>query len=130
MNKQQIHKYEEALNAKKAELKVALGNREGIVILKSPDSIDEVRSAEDRDMEILKLDRSSKALDVVEGALGRIADGSYGICLCCKEPIKPKRLDAVPEAKYCVGCQDHITALVADGHEEEEALSIVIADAA
>jgi DnaK suppressor protein len=39
-------------------------------------------------------------------ALERIKDGSYGVCAECEKPISPKRLQAVPWAKYCVPCQE------------------------
>ena len=42
----------------------------------------------------------------VEEALERIADGSYGICLDCDEPIPPKRLAVRPAAARCVACQE------------------------
>lgn len=38
-------------------------------------------------------------------ALGRIDDGTYGICECCEEFIHPERLLALPEASMCLGCQ-------------------------
>lgn len=43
---------------------------------------------------------------LVNEALERIEDDSYGICVHCGESIQPKRLDAVPWAPYCVRCQD------------------------
>ncbi len=45
-------------------------------------------------------------LRLVEEALDRLASGHYGICLACDEPIPPKRLRALPWARYCVPCQD------------------------
>ncbi len=38
--------------------------------------------------------------------MGRIEDGSYGVCESCEEAITTRRLDAVPWARYCVQCQD------------------------
>src|SRR5947199_347842 len=35
-------------------------------------------------------------LQMVEGALSRIHDGSFGLCISCGEEINPKRLEAVP----------------------------------
>jgi DnaK suppressor protein len=64
---------------------------------------------------IRNLDRDSNMLRNVRGALARVADGSYGICLHCEEDIKLKRLDALPWAKYCIKCQE-----AADRHEFEE----------
>ncbi len=41
-------------------------------------------------------------LDDVELALGRIADGRYGLCQVCGQPISPERLEARPAATYCI----------------------------
>ncbi len=43
----------------------------------------------------------------VTGALGRLADGTWGRCLVCGEPIAAKRLRAVPEAVRCGQCTNH-----------------------
>ena len=43
-------------------------------------------------------------LQEVDEALDRIANGTYGICEECGEPIGLKRLDVRPVAKYCVPC--------------------------
>ena len=45
-------------------------------------------------------------LRAVEDALGRIEDGSYGTCEECEDRMSKKRLDAIPWARYCVGCQE------------------------
>ena len=34
-----------------------------------------------------------------------LADGSYGTCLNCHQPIPPERLSAVPETVRCLHCQ-------------------------
>jgi DnaK suppressor protein len=49
---------------------------------------------------------NAKELSLIEGALRRIEDGSYGICSHCAQPISPRRLQALPWAEYCVDCQD------------------------
>ena len=61
-----------------------------------------------------------KLLREITAALLRIEQGSYGICLECEEPISPKRLDAVPWARYCVKCQELIAARIARGEEVDE----------
>jgi DnaK suppressor protein len=40
----------------------------------------------------------------IERALEKIADGSYGVCDRCGEPIPPGRLEAAPESTLCVAC--------------------------
>ena len=47
-------------------------------------------------------------LRLIEEALDRLGLGDYGICLACDLPIPPKRLEAVPWARYCVHCQEEI----------------------
>lgn len=42
----------------------------------------------------------------VDEALDRLKAGDYGTCQSCEEPIPPKRLQAIPWAKYCVRCQE------------------------
>nr|WP_298164088.1 TraR/DksA family transcriptional regulator [uncultured Pseudomonas sp.] len=36
----------------------------------------------------------------------RLAEGSYGICLKCGEPIEPARLQVLPAATHCLACAD------------------------
>ena len=40
----------------------------------------------------------------IREALRRIAQGSYGVCVQCGEPIDPKRLAALPTATRCISC--------------------------
>src|SRR5271165_3695149 len=114
MTKTELEKFKAILEAKKAELSNAVRNREDIAIEKTPDAIDEVQLAGERELAIRNLDRESNLLRNVRGALARMADGSYGICLHCEEEIKPKRLNAVPWTKFCIRCQE-----AADRHEFE-----------
>ena len=44
----------------------------------------------------------------IQEALDRLALGEFGMCLSCEQPIAPKRLQALPWAKYCVKCQETI----------------------
>ena len=47
-------------------------------------------------------------LQMVEGALIRIGEGTYGECVSCGNEINSKRLEAVPWARYCIACQEKI----------------------
>ncbi|MGA3260160.1 MAG: TraR/DksA family transcriptional regulator [Bryobacteraceae bacterium] len=49
-------------------------------------------------------------LRMIEAALDRLNSGDFGTCLGCEEPIPAKRLNALPWARYCVGCQESIGA--------------------
>jgi DnaK suppressor protein len=106
MSSSEIARYRGMLEAKSREVAFGLSSREGIVIEKAADVLDEVQLAVERELAILNLDRESKLLRSVRTALARIEDGSYGVCLHCDTAINPKRLAAVPWAAYCVRCQE------------------------
>jgi RNA polymerase-binding protein DksA len=44
-------------------------------------------------------------LTQVEEALGRLEEGTYGICEVCGQPIHPDRLRALPYARLCINCK-------------------------
>jgi DnaK suppressor protein len=108
MNGNELIKYRKTLETKRAEISGALRNRGDIAVEKTPDLLEEVQLAADRDMVIHNLHRESGLLRQVQAALARIADGSYGVCQHCEEEIKPRRLEAVPWTAYCVRCQEAI----------------------
>jgi DnaK suppressor protein len=125
MTKNELEKYKTVLETRLAELSYALRNREDIAIEKTPDALDEVQLAGERELAIRNLDRESNLLRQVRGALARIADGSYGICNHCEEEISLKRLNAVPQTAYCIKCQE-----AADRHEFETSDTVEFATAA
>lgn len=47
-------------------------------------------------------------LAMVEGALERIREGTFGECISCGTEINPKRLDAVPWTRHCIACQEKL----------------------
>lgn len=106
MSKTELTKFRMILENKHAELARVLRNREAIAIEKSADALDEVQHAAERELAIRNLDRESGLLRQVRGALHRLDDGAYGICVHCEEDINPRRLVAVPWAQYCIQCQE------------------------
>ena len=106
MTNAEIKKYREILEAKQSELIYLLRNREGIEIEKSPDALDEVQRASERELAIRTLDRESSLLRNVRAALQRIDRGQFGVCMHCEEDISAKRMNAVPWTPYCMECQE------------------------
>ena len=47
---------------------------------------------------------NEKAVEDVTAALERMDEGTYGICERCQSVISAARLEAVPQARFCVGC--------------------------
>jgi RNA polymerase-binding transcription factor DksA len=43
-------------------------------------------------------------LGEIDAALGRVRDGTYGVCVDCSGPIGAERLEARPTAVRCVVC--------------------------
>lgn len=102
----EIEKYKTNLAAKHAELTPSLNKRDVIAIEKAADLTDDVQLAMEREMATQTLDRSSRVLRDVQAALRRIHEGSYGVCVHCEEEISQRRLNAVPWASLCIGCQE------------------------
>ena len=53
-------------------------------------------------------ERSSQrrtVLGLIEAALKRISDGSFGICVGCGDKIQDQRLQALPWTQFCLRCQ-------------------------
>ena len=50
-------------------------------------------------------DRAIQQLELVDAALHRLDTGTFGVCQRCGEPIAEGRLEALPWAAHCIGCQ-------------------------
>jgi RNA polymerase-binding transcription factor DksA len=48
------------------------------------------------------VDGERRILDEIDQALGRISDGTYGICVGSGKPISKPRLQAIPWTKYSI----------------------------
>ena len=105
MNKTELNKYRALLTTKQIELVPQLRKRDAIAIEKTPDLLDEIGLAAERELMTRNLERGSNVLRNVRAALSRIDEGSYGMCLNCEEEIGTKRLNAVPWAALCIECQ-------------------------
>jgi DnaK suppressor protein len=106
MNKSELNKFKTMLTAKQTELAPRLRKRDGIAIEKTPDALDEIQLATERELMTRNLERESKVLRDVRAALARIQQGTYGTCLDCEEEIGMRRLQAVPWTPLCIACQE------------------------
>jgi RNA polymerase-binding protein DksA len=50
-------------------------------------------------------------LEMVEAALARIEDGTYGICERCGQQIAEPRLQAIPYTPHCIQCASKLERL-------------------
>ena len=59
-----------------------------------------------RELDLGQKSRDRALLSVVDGALKRINEGTFGECLNCGQEINAKRLEALPWVRYCITCQE------------------------
>ncbi len=59
----------------------------------------------ERDHELIVVNNEREKLAQIDRALARIADGSYGVCESCGNPIGKMRLMAFPRATLCLTCK-------------------------
>jgi DnaK suppressor protein len=60
-------------------------------------------AAQQRDLALR--DRAEQQLALVDAALERLANGTFGTCVRCGNPIPADRLEALPWAPRCIDCQ-------------------------
>src|SRR5579864_1229206 len=106
MTKTELKAFRKALENRQAELGNGNRNREALAIETSPDELDRIQCAGDREWAMRNLERNSNCLREVRAALRRIDARTFGICVSCDENINPKRLAAVPWASSCIVCQE------------------------
>ena len=58
--------------------------------------------------ELRKADTGSARMNQIDEALRAIERGDYGLCQNCGAKIPIARLRAMPDAKYCVPCQEEL----------------------
>ena len=76
-----------------------------------PDPTDRASLEADRNFMLRIRDRESKLIKKIKKALGRIENGTFGICEACGENISMKRLKARPVTTQCIECKTKEEAL-------------------
>lgn len=82
------------------------------------DLVDQANAAWNREFNFALSDGERKQLLLIEAALQRLDDGTYGYCLHSGEPIALPRLEAVPWARYTVDVQEKIEKGLIEPDEE------------
>ena len=126
MNRIDLNHFRAVLRDGQTESAGYIHGREALALESSPDELDRIQNATERDYAIGALERRSSQWREITGALGRLDQGSFGTCASCHQAIHPKRLAAVPWALYCIACQqaeDHLREEPASGGEGHSLLS-------
>ncbi|MGB8645642.1 MAG: TraR/DksA C4-type zinc finger protein [Anaerolineae bacterium] len=69
------------------------------------DEGDLAMQAENKERELWLANDAKQRLELINKALARIANGTYGKCVNCGKPIPEERMVALPLAQYDVECQ-------------------------
>jgi DnaK suppressor protein len=72
------------------------------------DIADRAASSYNKEFLFHQSNNDRQLLNMVEGALNRIREGSFGECISCGKEINSKRLDAVPWTRHCIECQEKL----------------------
>ena len=72
----------------------------------TPDPVDLAVRNYSKNVMLAVSENESRQLMLVDEALLRIEDDEYGVCQNCENEINPKRLAAIPWARYCLDCQE------------------------
>jgi DnaK suppressor protein len=74
----------------------------------TPDPVDLAVRNYSKNVMLAVSENESRQLVLINEALQRIDDEEYGHCQNCENEINPKRLDAIPWARYCLSCQEKV----------------------
>src|SRR5882757_9902914 len=102
------HRYAQLLARRKQQLSDRVGDRlhrhgldlheEAGLPRRSEDTDDDASANSMREADVTELTRAARELALIDAAYERLANGSYGVCVDCDDPIVPERLQAYPEA--------------------------------
>jgi RNA polymerase-binding transcription factor DksA len=67
---------------------------------------DDATEAFDQAVDVALKRKLDGSLEEVEEALKKFDKGTYGLCETCGARIERARLEILPQARYCLGCQE------------------------
>jgi len=109
LNAKQIEAFTEQLLEWRNELEGGLNNSMQSMHREEqasfPDPTDQATMESDRDFDLRIRDRERRLIRKIDQAMGRIKDGTFGICDSCGGDISSKRLQARPVTTLCIDCK-------------------------
>src|SRR5437868_3831821 len=111
MEKKKLEQFRTRLEQRRQELRKALmrtvqDGRDADVDASAADIADRAASSYTKEFLFHQSNNDRQLLQMVEGALARIQEGTFGQCISCGNEINAKRLEAVPWTRYCIECQE------------------------
>ncbi len=93
------------------------GNDLSVDDTETPDPVDLAVQNYSKNVLLAVSENDSRQLQMIDEALQRIEDEEYGVCQNCSKEIMPKRLQAVPWARFCIDCQELVEKGLIDNDE-------------
>ena len=82
---------------------------EGLKALEQVVSVDHMADygsdSSEQETTLQLIESNSLSMRDVDDALKRIEAGTYGLCEDCEMLVPPARLEVLPHARFCIGCQ-------------------------
>jgi DnaK suppressor protein len=108
--KDPLEKYRKRLVVKQEELLNDLSRNRQVtdesVDEQAQDMVDRATSAYTREFAFSLSESDRRTLLLIDQALLRLDQGTYGTCVHCQGHVQEKRLEAVPWARHCLECQE------------------------
>lgn len=112
MDKKKLETFRKRLEERQQSLRKAVSRTEEDGRVADQDTAQDIadRAASSYTKEFLfsQSNNERQLLQMVETALQRIREGSFGECVNCENEINAKRLEAVPWTRYCIECQEKL----------------------
>jgi DnaK suppressor protein len=104
-----LERYKQLLLTKRRELSAARVGAESPALAAGHlpgDFTDQATAATEAEVQVRLRQTDSHLRRAIEDALGRIEQGTFGVCTACKKPVPQVRLDAVPWTRLCRECKE------------------------
>jgi len=112
MDKKKLEAFKKRLETRQQELRRTVTRNQADGRSADEDTAQDIadRAASSYTKEFLfsQSNNDRQLLMMVDGALARIREGSFGECISCGEEINAKRLEAVPWTRHCIECQEKL----------------------
>lgn len=112
MDKKKLETFKKRLEERQQSLRKTVSRTEEDGRIADQDAAQDIadRAASSYTKEFLfsQSNNDRQLLQMVETALQRIREGSFGECVGCGNEINAKRLEAVPWTRYCIECQEKL----------------------
>ena len=109
MDKKRLEYYKKKLQTRREELlrAIARTEQEGREADEDPtvDLADKAANSYTKEFLFGQTHNDRSLLQLVDDALVRMRQGTFGLCGQCQEELQQKRLEAVPWTRYCISCQ-------------------------